>query len=50
MTNSLFRKQKCDQIFLKFEKLAKLVVDTGREYQILGPWQSMVNWLRFMPR
>ena len=24
--------------FLKLEKFVKLVIDTGREFQILGPW------------
>ena len=38
MTNSLFCKYKYDQLFLNLEKLVKLVVDTGREIQILGPW------------
>lgn len=35
-------------LFLKLRKLYKQVIDTGKEFQILGPWQEIVNCLRLV--
>ena len=35
-------------LFLKVEKLDKLVIEAGRQIQTLGPWQRIVNFLMFV--
>ena len=35
-------------LFVKTEKFDKFVTDAGRQFQILGPWYRIVNFLMFV--
>ena len=37
-------------LLLKVKKLVKPVIGIGREFQILGPWWSIVIFLRLVRR
>ena len=42
-----FIDKNCNILVLQVKKLDE-VIDIGREFQILGPWQRTVNCLRFV--
>ena len=47
-SNQIWFIKNSNSFFLKLGRLDEQVVDAGREFQILGPWQRIVNCLRLV--